>query len=552
MPYPLTEALIIRSDCHRKNSQYWQLLDALSEGGHKVTLDIKADLLANPTARPREVIEKRVKVAPFEPIMGGVISKLVSQVLRDEGSYTGSKDPWWQDEFFPRAYLCDGEKLSFQALLVDCFLQWLTQGEAIVQVDTMGESNEPYLLLRKRWELWDSSCELDGARFCKLHAYYEKRDSWDGVPDRYHEFLIYQMQDGMVTASKYQIRRLTPKDEVFSVHELETSNPEHLLVTNVMVGADIFHLSNGRYKFPLIKSPIPPQLWIADQLFDLQKAHYNSGAGGRFAMAATNYAQLIFTGAEGVGQDFGSNVPATYSPSGDGYYWALPIGMTASWLERDTAGIAIAFDVEEKTKASMLEKIHSISQYAAASYSSRLSGVAKQADKYNLDVLLEIYGQKIRELAKQILDVAAIARGEDVDWQVEGFSGYSFGGLTESINEYLLLESANIPSETLGKEAQKGIAIKANQKLGLSDKKLDTILTEIEEAPAYHLDEKELAIIERLASAGILSPEMTVETLYNAGILQTDNDDNANESEPGDDPESETESDGETNDAIAD
>jgi len=531
----LFKALITTHPEHDKRCSYWRKLKQLTQGGSALSIEEKSDLLVNPASREKDVVESRAKVATYEPIMGTIILKMVSQLLRDEAIYTGSNDKFWVDKFFKYGAidpLSPSGKITFHQFLAKAVYCALTQGMVIAHVDTpatpearnlaeqraMG-GDEPYLILRDRGDLWDWSCGDTGFDFVKLHSYHEEKKGWSDPIDRYHEFLIYDRQEsGRILASCYQVRLVNDPDgdRPFGDKDLKSYGAKDVIIDSKFENQEIFNLGSV-FEFPVVTLEFEGAMWIADQLKDLQVAQFNAGASGDWAGYSTNYAMPVITMADGSqGQHFNDN-PLRFTKVGNGHFLELKPGMAIDWFQRDVAGIKLAYDREEQYRQRMFAYIHQISSIVAAGYVQQ-SGESKKEDRRALDILLEVYGQKIRQYAAQILRVAAIAHGEDVTWTIQGFSDYDSETLEESLAEYLSIDQAGIDSPTLKKEAQKVIARRYAAEYGIDDRIINQIIEELDQLP-FHLSVDELEAVTELiqgVSNGI-PPQLAL------GLLQASN-----------------------------
>ncbi|MEM9949487.1 MAG: hypothetical protein AAF810_25940, partial [Cyanobacteria bacterium P01_D01_bin.36] len=469
---PTLKQLIYRHPEHKKYADRWRLLTALAEGGCAVDDSVKRKLLINPDGAQPEVYSNRIQLAPYEPIMGSMLMKLVSQICQDQASYTGSENSFWKDKFFENGVISDEEsdpRQSFHSLLIREMLQGVVQGKMIAQVDTVtatGQTlaeqqanggDQPYVVLRRREDLWDWASDSQGLVYAKLHSYRESKESWDGELKRLHEFQIYQRANEQVTTSIYTVEnandeRTTESAELpaFRVDQLEALSEQNAVIKAKEINGaaiedvQIFSTTSGLYRFPVICRSIPKPLVIADEMFDLVKSHYNHVAGGEWALVQTNYGMLKFTGVDAPHEEGNAN-PARFQPMGNGYYMELGPGVEASWLVRPGNDIQLSLDYQQRQKQKMLDLIHKIAETAATEYASRMqSGESKKEQRRDLDILLEVYGEELRGFAKSILDAASIVRNEDTEWEAEGFQDYNTGGLMEALAEYTAIENAGI------------------------------------------------------------------------------------------------------------
>lgn len=542
---PTLKQLTYRHPEHEKYAERWMLLSALAEGGCAVDETVKKKLLINPDDADPEVYNTRIRLAPYEPVMGSILMKLVSQITQDQASYEGSTDTFWEDEFFPNGVLSDEEsdpRQSLHSLLIREMLQGLVQGKMIAQVDTVSASgqtlaeqqanggDQPYVVLRRREDLWDWSSDNQGLIYAKLHSYREEKTSWDGKPRRLHEFQIYQRElNGRITTSIYTVRN-AQDDKVtdaasympFDMKALLGLSEANASIEAKVENQPIFSTTSGLFRFPVICRSIPKPLVIADQAYDLVKSHYNHVAGGEWALVQTNYGMPVFTGVDAPHEE-GNDNPARFQKAGNGFWWELPPGVDCKWFVRPGNDIQLSLDYQDRQKQKMLDLVHKIAETAANAYAMRMqSGESKKEGRRDLDILLEVYGEELRGFAKSVLDAASIARNEDTDWEVQGFTDYNTTGLMEALQEYTALDQAGIDSPTLKRESRVAIASKAMMSLNLPPTIVGTVREEIDQDSPFTLQPEGISALIQLASVNYISPGDLHKIFQLAGIIPAD------------------------------
>ena len=542
---PTLKQLTYRHPEHEKYAERWMLLSALAEGGCAVDETVKKKLLINPDDADPEVYNTRIRLAPYEPVMGSILMKLVSQITQDQASYEGSTDAFWEDEFFPNGVLSDEEsdpRQSLHSLLIREMLQGLVQGKMIAQVDTVSASgqtlaeqqanggDQPYAVLRRREDLWDWSSDNQGLIYAKLHSYREEKASWDSKPKRLHEFQIYQRESGgRITTSIYTVRN-AQDDKVesadsympFDMKALLGLSEANAIIEIKVENQPIFSTTSGLFRFPVICRSIPKPLVIADQAYDLVKSHYNHVAGGEWALVQTNYAMPVFTGVEAPHEE-GNDNPARFQKAGNGFWWELPPGVDCTWFVRPGDDIELSLNYQDRQKQKMLDLVHKIAETAANAYAMRMqSGESKKEGRRDLDILLEVYGEELRGFAKSILDAASIVRNEDAEWQVQGFTDYNTTGLMEALEEYTALDQAGIDSPTLKRESRVAIANKAVASLNLSPTIVSEVTEEIGQDSPFTLKPEEMNALVQLAANNLIAVSDLHQIFQKAGVIPAD------------------------------
>ena len=478
-----------------------ETLNAMALGGAAVDEEIKKKLLCNPDGRPESLINERVKVARFFPQIGPILNRYISQLFSSAPSFEGSKDKFWSELFFPRGCILDGDddaKTSFVSFLRASTLQMLREGKAIAQVDTRvfledgpaskkalkaARADEPYVLLVPRCNLWDYATDAQGFKFAKIARFKWNREAWDSDPLPSWDFTIYQRQPtGRVLASRYTVTFtsykaptdpsiVTPWDMMQL--SLDGKTEGQVSIKAELENKELFNLG-GRFRFPVVSMSAPPELWLADQLYDAQASFFNQTASLEWALVSANYSMPVVT------SDDPDGFAERNRRLGQGYYLTLQQGESISWLDR----VGGPFD----TSMSYMDRIDSaidrtLQQIAiSADKAPPQSGeVIRQARKPEI-VLLETYGQMIREYAGEILNVAAIAHGETTEWTISGFTDFEQEDLQAATQEYMGIKQAGVPSETFNKEVSKAYATEVGRQKGIESKLLTTILEEIDES----------------------------------------------------------------------
>lgn len=539
---PTVKQLTHRNKIHKEYADHWRVLDAMVKGGSAMTSDIKSSLLANPDNSEKDAYNERIKLAPYDSVVGVIIMRLASQLMIDEPSYEGSSDSFWSEKFLKKGFLIpddDDAQASMQQALTTAVVGALTTGKYLAQVDVRNVNarnayeqrllggKDPYVLMRDRGSLWDWQSDKHGFKFVKLHDFFEERDGWTGNPIQVHQFTVYErIESGAIFGSVYQIRlkpnAATPSNQAyvdeFSINKLCDLTEENAEIVEKEAPTPIFSTRSGKYAFPVVCLSLSDQLCIADQTYDLQKSYFNHVLGGEWAQLQTNYAQLVFTGIDKPHQE-GNENPAKNMPTGDGRYWELYGNQKAEWLVRDPAGIELSLSYQDKLRSRMMEMINVIAEVASASYATKYqSGDSKREQRRPLDILLEVYGERIRNFATAIINVASVARDEDIEWSVKGFTDYHTTGLMETIGEYLKLNEAGIDSPTLKRESQKAIAGQVFKTWSLPADLLAKVIDELDKEPFNLTDGQRDALI-RLAQFGQIDQQDLFETLKAAGDL---------------------------------
>lgn len=526
----MIDFLRYQNDEYKELKDYIDTLTIASLGGRKAnTTEYKLKLLKDANDKPLDVKESIAKSAYFDSRIADIVHLIISHLFKDKAVYEGSRDNFWVDWFTD----CTFNNKDFHSFLKSAFLMCLIQQKVFIQVDTnnvpaidlktqqelMG--NVPFLILRNRLDVWDYSSDRNELNFIKIHNYHKvATDRRANLYDHYHEFLVYERKENkIVYGSKYQVRKTIDRDKDFTIKELMELDKSHLEITEVFSDIEIFNYQNN-YPFPVVYLEIDDILWLCDRLFPIQKRLFVTEAGVDSAIDKTNFSILLVEGVSSA-HNLDSNNPVRHNTLENGYFLELEEGQDIRWLEKDTRGADLGLNRVKLLETKMLEKVSAISSIAASRFFPQ-SGEAKKEDRRNLDILLEVYGQEIATLAKNILDVCSIAFGEVVDWSVNGFNDYDSEGLLDNLEKYLAVEKASINSETLRKELQKAIAHQALSEINNDTDKVNTVLKEVDSQAAFTLDDNEYRLLFDMWTQGLLSQKGFLAIMQKGGLLPFD------------------------------
>jgi len=477
----------------------WELLTKLVAGGSQINGSLRKELLQNPDRRPLEILEARAKNSTYVNVIGSTIFRIVAQLFQEPAQFEGNDDDFWTEFLANTAFILDGDddaKAGFSLGLKDAAMAALTCGQAIAEISTsvtgqaqslkdqreLGELN-PYVVLLPRTAMWDWDNSARGFEFVKLHRYKVERKSWDSDSIPVHNFTVYARDGDRVTISQYEVRP-NPVNDSYKTYiekpesfDLEKISQTAALITVVQVGnvlyenQEVFNL-NGKYDFPIKTLTLPANLCVGDQLFDLAKENFNIRAGIDWKLQSVLFSMPVLT--LPVNEDDASEVIAKNQKFGDGYMLVLPNGSTITTLDLGGGGISTAKDFLEKNNTDILNQLQQMATSAAAS----ASGLGRSADKTREDrkpevIMLEVIGTYIRQFADQILSCCAIARGEDTDWNVNGFNNYLGEGVGELLNDVELLLKNGINTPTLRKQSMEKAAIAFGKKYSFDPDAID-------------------------------------------------------------------------------
>ncbi len=509
---PTLKQLTKKHATYIQEVERWTLLEKLVAGGKKLDLETKKNLLQNPDGRPVGIIESRAKLAPYVNILGSAIQRVVAQLFQEPANYEGTKDEFWTEWLDTKAFVLDGDddsKASFTLGLKRAAMMAFTNCKAIAEISTkysgqaenlkqqreLGEL-DPYVVILPQSAMWDWKVDAQGFKYVKICRYRLESDSWLDGDIPVYSFTIYERSpENKILVSQYEVRPKPDREQYKTSpasFKIDNVKDDDVNISPVVVNGraleneEVFNL-NGKFDFPIKTLTFPPELCIGDQLLDLCLEFFQVRAGINWKFQSVNFSMPIVEmppSVESVDELIGKN-----QKFGDGYYLAVPAGTRITSLDMGGGGIPIAVNYLEKIANDILSQLQQISTSAASSS----SGLGRSAEKTREDrkpevSMLEVTGMEINQFADQILDCCAIARGENIDWKVDGFNNYLGEGVTEMLAdiELMLKEAVNVPS--LRRQSMLKAAAAFGKKYNLADDVKAQIADEIAALPLETLN----------------------------------------------------------------
>lgn len=510
------QKLLIRNQEHCQYSNYWELLQAMVEGGSHLKPYHRAELFTSAFHRNKEIIANRLRMSRYSNVMGGLVAIVRSQVMATATNYqTTSTDPFWMETFLKQGFIVEGKKVDINEFISYSVACALAQ-EKVFSVVEVTEEGLPFVALYKRPSMVDWDKNRTRLGFAKLLSVHTDKKNWYDELKVVYRYVIYQYDEEQEKyyGSVYELsKELEDAEKGYHIPDYPEDLSEYDLEI-IIEDQEMYNLTQGGVTIapsPVISLNFESPLWLADALYEAQKTLFNQVTATEWALLSTNFAQLVF-----------NNVPdpeiirERFIQAGDGYYLPLPIDVSAEWLERGTDGIRLGVEYSEKVKDEMYDQI-SVIAATNATEAMRRSGESKQEDRRNLEILLKTYGKKIRKYIEQILQTAMIAKGEKSEWTVSGFEVYNVDQFMKDLEEYVEAEKV-IKSETFSLEGQKSVALKAAQAINIPKAKWLDIVEEIDSKDSY-LSDAQLNVIKDLMISGIIPIMTGLQTLVEAQAL---------------------------------
>lgn len=487
--------LLRKNPHYTAKHEYWSDLDMLHRGGKEFTKEARLRLLSNPDGRDKQVMEERLKVARYFNKISPQITRFVSQLFQEPAVFTpdGNADTkFWETFREEGALLSDDEdgRCSVDNFLKEALTQALVTQRAIAQIElppSRGSTNkaqqrkngelDPYLLLHPCKNMWDWKTSREGFQFAKLHQFSYARETWDSDPIPVHYFSVYQRRpDKTITFSKYSVReRQRDPDKGFALFALSEAHEKKYDVRTEQED-ELLYSSGGEYRFPIVTLALPSQLWIADQLFEPQVSHFNQTAGIEWALMQSNYSMPW------VRTDDSDDFRDRNQKHGAGFMLWLAKDEEIGRLDAPNTEVKTSMDYREVIDNDIEATLQKVALSARDMVQTK-SGEAIKQSQEPMQILLEVYGAKIRSFAKQVYETASIAHDEVLTWKIKGYTDFDDIDLNTIVTGHSGVKNLQIQSQTLQKEMDKGLASTVGQIYRFAPETMKKIDDEIENAP---------------------------------------------------------------------
>lgn len=448
-----------------------QLLDyqALYEGGKVFRGRVGRFLLQNPQ-EPGSVYIQRKAEAPYRSYIGSIVGYFASLLMTGAMNATAkvagsdserSMPEWYRDmerdidgagtpaKELWRKSVTDVQ-VKKQAILMLDFPETFGEGGSLAEADRIGGTDVKLRRLRRE-QLLDWSRDSRGVLEFVI-AYETECPRENPEAERTHELHRWHVMD------REKVRIF----EALVAHGKTLDEAMDLQPTREIV--------HGLGEVPLVEMSVDDALWVADRLESPQLEHFRLTAANDWSMRRTAYAMPIFNL-----QD-----PSSFNPvMGAGYYLKIGIDEKASFLAPPTGHIV---PMANEIKAQKDEIYRLVLQMALGTDNSAgtvgRSAASKVADAEATQIILSALAERLRGFIQRALDLLSKARGEPLEWSVEGFNKHDaipVGVIIELLSVDAVRE---IPSETFQAEFAKRAAM--GMLPGVDAKTRDEIKEEIE------------------------------------------------------------------------
>ena len=451
------------------DAETWEDYRALYEGGKAWRERVTRFVDRNPQ-EPEAVYQMRCKAAHYRSYLGPIVDYFVSFLFTAPMVPRASRDGEIADAdpfYSSLKEDADGAGTDLVDLLRDRLTKAVVQGESYVllELPDPGDADVPD---RATWERM-------GLGKAKLRA-LDRPSVLDFEIDEGGELIwaiTYEPswpRPGPGAARDVCLHTWKVYDrstvETFSVSQKrgERLDPD-------MAVPSLGVRQHGFNRVPLVRLRPSKGLWIANRVESAQREHASLSNAHTWLIRRTCFAMPVLKLKTDERRD---------DIFGAGYYLKLGVDESLEWSSPPNG----PYDAIRQEVESQKDEIHRIVHQMAQGVSNNAatvgrSGESKQADAEATRVMLEALGSTVREPVEKIYEMLSAARGDDLDWSIEGLSGYNVmdvAGLLQAISQAVMLD---IPSPTWGREVRKRAALALVPDADQATK--DTILQEIED-----------------------------------------------------------------------
>jgi hypothetical protein len=460
--------LLAKHPKHR--GELWSDYRSLYEGGHRF-VDRAERFLVKMPKEPHDRFRQRIRESVYRPYAGTIIDFFAAQQFTSpllvgiaqpngerkaapetedgEGAApvkpkrTADTEPpdWYAD--LERD--CDGHGTDLRAFLRSCFVDALITRWAFWRLD-----------FPELYGVGDSKADVEkngglDVRLCRV-----KRESvLDWEADARGKLL-------WAIVHEESRPRPDPADErnvTRHTWRVMSRDVVEVYVADVRDGVEVLDVErdiapertfkHGLGEVPLILLDVTDGLWVANRISSSQLEHYRLSSAAHWSMRQLCFSQPVFAIKD----------PDNFQPVLMGGAVIMGGEDKAEWLAPPTQHLTAMADAIKALK----DEIFRVVQQMALGVDNNAAAVgrtaeSKEADSEQMHVVLRAYGELLRDAIKSTLTLLGKARGEELDWTVEGLDRFDTLGADALVTLYGKAQAFSVPSDTFVSEALKGVA----------------------------------------------------------------------------------------------
>jgi hypothetical protein len=309
---------------------------------------------------------------------------------------------------------------------------------------------------------FESRAEQDRAG--SLHAFAtpfsgDMITQWHATDDgRLRWILVHSVDDGRDEFASDKPTMLTWEhwtDDIITTWTIDEEKFKRLGDDEEVPGGQTRPNPYGRV--PFVRLAVPTALWMMDQLFSVARELFNKRSALSWAEYRALFPQLVgFLKHEKVQVDGGleggsaDRAHALFgSPRGPGYAWAMFEGEELRYVGPETDSFEFCAKDIEQLKTEMARVLYALHLAAdLSSGSQRRTAESKAMDIEASSPFVAYLGRIGREHTRQVLELAAHLRGEQVEFSVGGLEHVQPLDLSTLVEQAVGVSALEIPSPT--------------------------------------------------------------------------------------------------------
>lgn len=445
---------------------------ALYIGGETFRKRIKRFLLPN-DLEGLETYADRCARAKYRSYIGTIVDYLTGAVF-EQGANVSKVGDGEPDEFYTDfGSDCDGKGTDFSDFLRKRFVAALCAPRSfwICELPPKPDLGEDASLADFRAAGGDKVTvrAVDAERIYDWHHGTDGKLDWIVVHDRQCERPNFAFARSIVveTWTLYDRVNVTRWAISYEQHQRPADSVEVPVVDPPS--------PHGFPGCPVVALEFQQGLQLVDRLRDPQLSHFEADNALRHTLRMTAYAMPVFTG-----------LPPNQEPGaiGAGRYLSLPALAKYGFMEPSGSAAKILSERIDQDRQEIYRLAHQMAQGVDNNAAAiGRSAESKSADADASNTMLDAWGAAIREAIKVTYDLLAAARGEDIEWNVEGFDSFETVDLTLLIEAAVQTDAIGIPSPIFKRELAKRMVKKLlpdlpSSTLGDIEKEIDKNITD--------------------------------------------------------------------------
>ena len=428
---------------YKQHQLLWQRYQCLYEGGERLKAQVDSFLVRR-QKEPLDVYWERSARVFYENYIGSIIDWYAATLFRREpAAHVDTRSERSRSFFNAFVDNCDLRGSRLADFFKKALIETLVSGECYTLIDfpsrqegVMTQAQEDALGLSRGYLVLCSPSDVI---------------NWSKDSDGQFEWLVIrsvadkQPSVDQPTRVKETYWRYFDK-ESFRVYKRIEAPGEASTISLVSQGR---HCLADRHRVPVVSMSVSPGLWLMNKSALLQVEHFNKLNALGWAITMGLFA-----------------MPVIYSDRewnqvvGESYYLQLGPQDRFGWTEPDGKVFEIAAD----NLASLKDEIYRVCYLSQAagelSGGKAQSALSKMRDFAITQEVLRSYGDTVKLAIRQVLELVAAARRDDLTVDVAGLDDFDIGDFSTELSDAQQLLSLGIQSDTMRRCIYKKLALK--------------------------------------------------------------------------------------------